>query len=271
MDAVMPILPLNQPDPEPKNDADAASAPSRARMEGDSSDPPESWRDFESRVADFRTVKFNDDEAEYRERVPMRGRIARQQGSESSRLQNDARPAPGMSSAEENNMLQRIHMGSEESLGEFYDRYGKMLYSVALRVLRDPSAAEDVLCDVYLDIWRNTENYLAIRGPLAGWLAVMVRNWSIDALRRKRPLQTMEDIVLASNFDLALESERTMMMGKARSVIYALPSEQRKTLEMAFFDGLTHIEISEMSGENESVICARLRAALLTLRKAMQA
>jgi RNA polymerase sigma-70 factor (ECF subfamily) len=168
-------------------------------------------------------------------------------------------------------LLQRVRQGVEESITAVYDRYGKMVYSVSLRVLRDPTAAEGVLRDIFMDIWRNPDNYLAIRGPLGGWLAVLARNRSIDALRRKRPVQTVEDILLASNFDLALESGRNTLMEKARSVIQALPAEQRKTLEMAFFDGLSHIEIAEMTGGTVPATRTRLRTALLTLRKAIQA
>ena len=76
---------------------------------------------------------------------------------------------------------------------------------------------------------------------------------------------------LASKFNLANEAERNSLMEKARAVIYKLPTEQRKTLEMAFFDGLTHSEIAEMTGEPLGTVKTRIRSALTTLRKAFQA
>ena len=153
-------------------------------------------------------------------------------------------------------------------MSSLFDRYSKVVYSVALRVLRDPASAEDVLQEVFMQIWRNPDGFVATRGSLGGWLAVVSRNRSIDALRRKRPTESVDDIALASNYNLADEAERNNMMERARSVISLLPVEQRKTLEMAFFDGLTHSEIAEMTGDPLGTVKTRIRSALTTLRKA---
>lgn len=120
-------------------------------------------------------------------------------------------------------------------------------------------------------IWRNPDGFVATRGSLGGWLAVVSRNRSIDALRRKRPTEPVEEMALASNYNLADEAERNMMVEKARGVIHQLPMEQRKTLEMAFFDGLTHSEIAEMTGDPLGTVKTRIRSALATLRKAFTA
>jgi RNA polymerase sigma-70 factor (ECF subfamily) len=156
-------------------------------------------------------------------------------------------------------------------MSTLFDRYSKVVYSVALRVLRDPASAEDVLQEVFMQIWRNPDSFVATRGSLGGWLAVVSRNRSIDALRRKRPTESVDDIALASNYNLADEAERNSMMDKARTVIHLLPVEQRKTLEMAFFDGLTHSEIAEMTGDPLGTVKTRIRSALTTLRKAFTA
>ena len=151
-----------------------------------------------------------------------------------------------------------------------FDRYSKVVYSVALRVLRDPASAEDILQEVFLQIWRNPESFSAARGSLGGWLTVVTRNRSIDALRRKKPSDPVEEIALSAPYDLSDEAERNTLMEKARSVIYRLPAEQRKTLEMAFFDGLTHSEIAEMTGDPLGTVKTRIRSALMSLRKAFQ-
>jgi RNA polymerase sigma-70 factor, ECF subfamily len=156
-------------------------------------------------------------------------------------------------------------------MSTLFDRYSKVVYSVALRVLRDPASAEDVLQEVFMQIWRNPDSFVATRGSLGGWLAVVSRNRSIDALRRQRPTASVDDIALASNYNLADEAERNSMMDKARTVIHLLPVEQRKTLEMAFFDGLTHSEIAEMTGDPLGTVKTRIRSALMTLRKAFTA
>lgn len=156
-------------------------------------------------------------------------------------------------------------------MSTLFDRYSRVVYSVALRVLRDPAAAEDVLQEIFLQIWRSPEGFIATRGSLGGWLAVVSRNRSIDNLRRKRPSESIDGIALASNYNLADEAERHSMMDKARTVIRMLPEEQQKTLEMAFFDGLTHSEIAEMTGDPLGTVKTRIRSALTTLRKAFTA
>jgi RNA polymerase sigma-70 factor (ECF subfamily) len=168
-------------------------------------------------------------------------------------------------------LLALVQRGDENAMASLFDRYSKVVYSVALRVLRDPASAEDVLQEVFMQIWRNPNGFIATRGSLGGWLAVVARNRSIDALRRKRPSEQMDDMALASNYNLADEAERNSLMEKARGVIRLLPMEQRKTLEMAFFDGLTHSEIAEMTGDPLGTVKTRIRSALTSLRKAFTA
>jgi RNA polymerase sigma-70 factor (ECF subfamily) len=177
---------------------------------------------------------------------------------------------PTASTQDDASLLALVQRGDEHAMASLFDRYSKVVYSVALRVLRDPGSAEDVLQEIFMQIWRNPESFIATRGSLGGWLAVVSRNRSIDALRRKRPTDSVEDVALPSPCDLADEAERNLMIEKARTFIHQLPTEQRKTLEMAFFDGLTHSEIAEMTGDPLGTVKTRIRTALLFLRKAFQ-
>jgi RNA polymerase sigma-70 factor (ECF subfamily) len=179
--------------------------------------------------------------------------------------------SPPPSEKDDAALLELVQRGDEPAMASLFDRYSKVVYSVALRVLRDPASAEDVLQEVFMQIWRNPNGFIATRGSLGGWLAVVARNRSIDALRRKRPTEQVDDMALASNYNLADEAERNGMMEKARGVIRLLPIEQRKTLEMAFFDGLTHSEIAEMTGDPLGTVKTRIRSALTSLRKAFTA
>jgi RNA polymerase sigma-70 factor (ECF subfamily) len=156
-------------------------------------------------------------------------------------------------------------------MATLFDRYSKIVYSVSLRVLRDSAAAEDVLQEIFMQVWRNPASFLETKGSLGGWLAVVARNRSIDTLRRRRPTDQVEEVALPSPFNLAEEAERNNMMERARAAIVHLPLEQRKTLEMAFFDGLTHTEIAEMTGDPLGTVKTRIRSALITLRKAFGA
>jgi RNA polymerase sigma-70 factor (ECF subfamily) len=168
-------------------------------------------------------------------------------------------------------LLVRIGRGDEQAMSVLFNRYSKIVYSVALRVSRDASTAEDILQEIFLQIWRSPGGFSSTRGSLGGWLAVVSRNRAIDFLRRKKPTEEVEEMTLASPFDMAKESERNIMIERARAAIVQLPQEQRKTLEMAFFDGLTHTEIAEMTGDPLGTVKTRIRSALTALRKAFQA
>ncbi len=180
-------------------------------------------------------------------------------------------PVEPIAPSEDAALLMRVQTGDEQAMSALFDRYSKIVYSVALRVLRDTAAAEDVMQEIFMQIWRNPNSFVATKGSLGGWLSVVARNRSIDTLRRKRPSEEIEDVALASPFNLAEDSERNLMMERARAAVVLLPAEQRKTLEMAFFDGLTHSEIAELTGDPLGTVKTRIRSALLTLRKAFQA
>lgn len=174
-------------------------------------------------------------------------------------------------SEDDASLLARINTGDERAMLTLFDRYSRVVYSVALRVLNDAAAAEAILHDIFMQLWRNPDSFSAARGSLGGWLAVVSRNRSIDALRRKRPASAVEDITLTSPFNLATDSERAALINRVRFTVTKLPPDDRKTLEMAFFDGLTHSEIAEMTGDQLGTIKTRIRGSLLTLRKAFQA
>jgi RNA polymerase sigma-70 factor (ECF subfamily) len=171
---------------------------------------------------------------------------------------------------EDAELLTQVQRGDDRAMAALFDRYSKIVYSVSLRVLRDTAAAEDVMQEIFMQIWRNPNSFVAAKGSLGGWLSVVARNRSIDTLRRKRPSEQVEELNLASSCNLSEESERNLMMEKARAAVVLLPLEQRKTLEMAFFDGLTHSEIAEMTGDPLGTVKTRIRSGLLALRKALQ-
>ena len=176
-----------------------------------------------------------------------------------------AHGAPPASNVEDSELLVLLQQGDQAAMATLYDRYSKLVYSVALRVMRDPPAAEDVLQEIFMQVWRSPDSFVSTKGSLGGWLAVVARNRSIDVLRRRRPTDSVDDLPLASPFNLADEAERNHMMERARTAIDALPHEQRKTLEMAFFDGMTHSEIAESTGSPLGAGRTRIRRALMSL------
>lgn len=152
-----------------------------------------------------------------------------------------------------------------------FKRYGGAVFSVALRILRDPSQAEDITQEILFQLWRSSEAFVHGRGSLGAWLVVVARNRSIDALRRRKPSDSVEDVVLASSQNLADEAERDVMIEKVRSYMETLPPEQQKSIQLAFFEGLSHTEIAARTGDPLGTVKTRIRLALLSLRKALEA
>lgn len=167
-------------------------------------------------------------------------------------------------------LLSAVRSGSESAMAALYDRYSSVVYAVALRVLGDTGVAEDVLQEVFMQLWRNPGMFDSSRGDLAPWLAVITRNRAIDQLRKRRPETDIEDIVVSVEPDMSGEAERSQAMEKVRGVLGNMPAPQRDALEMAYFQGLSHTEISEKTGEPLGTIKTRIRAGLTTLRKAFQ-
>ncbi len=155
-------------------------------------------------------------------------------------------------------------------MAQLYERYSSIVYSVALRVLGDTGAAEDVLQEVFLQLWRNPQAYDEGRGSLPAWLAVITRNRAIDLLRKRKPDANIADVVVYSDSNAFSLAEWSGSLDKIRRSLSGMPVQQRTALEMAFFEGLTHIEIAEKTGEPLGTIKTRIRSGLSTLRKAFR-
>lgn len=154
-------------------------------------------------------------------------------------------------------------------MAQLYDRYSSIVYSVALRVVGDTGTAEDILQEVYMQLWRNPGAFDSSRGSLPAWLAVITRNRAIDFLRKRRPESDIADVIVSSEPDLAGDVARNRAVEKIRGTLGSMPVAQRSVLEMAFFEGLTHSEIAEKTGEPLGTIKTRIRTGLLALRKAL--
>jgi RNA polymerase sigma-70 factor (ECF subfamily) len=155
-------------------------------------------------------------------------------------------------------------------MAELYDRYSSVVYAVALRVLGDTGAAEDVLQEVFMQLWRNPTAFDAGRGNLAPWLAVITRNRAVDVLRKRRPQTEINDTLISIEPDLAGGADRGRTVDKVRAVLKDMPAAQRTALEMAYFEGYSHTEISEKTGEPLGTIKTRIRSGLMLLRKAVE-
>lgn len=184
---------------------------------------------------------------------------------------NNVPPSSREASESDDLLLHRVRQRDPSAMTKLFDAYGGMVYSVALRVLRDSARAEDLLQDVFFQLWRKPESFVSSRGSLGAWLLVVTRNRAIDILRRKRPTESVDDYPLASTVNLATEVEREAMLRKVRAILTDLPAEQRNILELAYFEGLSHTEIAERTGQPLGTVKTRMRSGLMSLRKALQA
>ena len=178
----------------------------------------------------------------------------------------DKSPATRTDAGDDMRLVARMRTGDQQALAELYDRYSSVVYGVALRILQDTGAAEDLLQEVFLQLWRRPDAFDSSRGSLTAWLAVITRHRSIDRLRKRRPETDIEDCVIAGGSDPRDETERTLVIEKVRAAMNEMSADQRTAIDMAFFQGLTHTEIAEKTGEPLGTIKTRIRSGLQLLR-----
>jgi RNA polymerase sigma-70 factor (ECF subfamily) len=182
---------------------------------------------------------------------------------------HQAASSEGEDARESDDLLLRcVREKDADAMTTLFDRYGGMVYSIALRVLHDPGGAEDLLQEIFLLLWKRPESFVSGRGSLGAWLLVVTRNRAIDVLRHRRPTEQVEECRLSSRFNLAAEVEREEAIQKIATALAILPVEQRTALELAYFEGLSQTEIARRTGEPLGTVKTRIRLGLMRLRKA---
>jgi len=171
--------------------------------------------------------------------------------------------------------LARIARGDQSAFADLYDRHARLVYSLALRILQDRADAEDVVQEVFAQVWAQAGRYDASRGAVAAWMLMLTRSRAIDRLRaqRVRPEAAAEagaaedvvDMAAAQDMDL-LSAEQVARLQRA---LKELPDVQRTALELAYYEGLTHVEIAARLAEPLGTVKTRIRQAVITLRGAL--
>jgi RNA polymerase sigma-70 factor, ECF subfamily len=164
--------------------------------------------------------------------------------------------------------------GDEGALAALYDRYSGMLFAMLVRTLRDPQAAEEILQDLFLQLWRGAARFDATRGSLPAWLMVIGRNRALSRLRTREHREIPEDIeafpanAVPSSVNLEDDAERSLLMEKLRTAMATLPAEQREAVELAYFEGMTQTEIAARTGSPLGTVKSRVRSAMQSLKQA---
>ena len=159
------------------------------------------------------------------------------------------------------------------ALASLYDRYGRIAYALAYRILGEPEAAEDVVHDGFISAWRGATSYRSERGNVRGWLLSIVHHRAVDVLRRKTtfrpaPLEIAEQ--RPADDDTAEEATRNVEHATVRAALEALPQAQRRTIELAYFGGYTHVELAQIMGVPLGTVKGRMRIGLQKLRRALE-
>lgn len=171
-------------------------------------------------------------------------------------------------------LAQRIRAGDTAALGELYDRYSSIALGTALRVVGDRGEAEDVVHDAFVAVWRKIDRFDADRGSLRAWLMTVVRNRAIDRIRARRPGMDLEDAdersLLRTGPNPTWEAAlRQASAADVRTALAELPDEQRRAVELAYFEGYTYREVADLTGVPPGTANGRLRLALGKLRDAL--
>ncbi|MGE5263219.1 MAG: sigma-70 family RNA polymerase sigma factor [Acidobacteriota bacterium] len=182
------------------------------------------------------------------------------------------------SELDDEEVLARLQGGESWAMSVLYDRYARLVFSLALRVLNDRESSEEVVQEVFVKIWRRSADYKPERGKFSSWLSGIAHNHAIDEFRRRRvrPASSDDDESAAAEvvdaspvpFDRAVQSIEHQQITEALACI---PPEQRVPIEMAYFEGLTQQEISERLDQPLGTIKTRMRLGMQKLKGLLEA
>jgi len=172
--------------------------------------------------------------------------------------------------------LEQIGQGNSEALSQLYKETVSLLLGLAMRMLGDQNDAEEVVLEVYEQVWKNARSYDPARSRVLWWMTMMTRSRALDRMRASKRRVTME-VPFPETFDAAdAEPDPHSLFAysqerrRIRSAMRELSPEQRQALELAFYSGLSHSEISERLGTPLGTIKSRIRSALKSLRYALE-
>jgi RNA polymerase sigma-70 factor (ECF subfamily) len=172
-------------------------------------------------------------------------------------------------------LMQQLSLHDRHAFEEIYDRYGDLVYSTALRVLRDPHLAEDISQEIFVRLWRKPDGYVAERGRFLTWLISVTRNRAVDEVRargrRQRhetasPEEQEREFPAGTADDPALNAQHAEQRRIVRAALAELPPEQRQVIELAFFGGLTQREIADRLSQPLGTVKTRIRLGMQKLR-----
>jgi len=174
-------------------------------------------------------------------------------------------------------LVNRLLQKDVSAFEQLYDRHSRPIYSLVLRILQQTGTSEEVVQDVFLHLWRNAAQYDVSRGPFVPWLFTLARNRALDTLRlkserqRRREDQTKElpPIVSVPQYEQQFDEKRRAE--KVRTLMASLRPQQKKAIELAYFEGMSHSEIAAALQEPLGTVKSWIRNGLMRLKEELQA
>ncbi len=163
-------------------------------------------------------------------------------------------------------LVSRTADGDEAALGALYDRTSALVHGLALRILGDRSAAEEVTVDVYLQVWRQADRWDPGRGGPMAWLLTIARTRAIDRRRGRPPMLAVSSTTPAADDGPEQASMLAQRGRMVRAALARLSPEQRRAVELAYFGGLSHAQIAQALAEPLGTVKTRIRGAMMRLR-----
>lgn len=182
----------------------------------------------------------------------------------------------GVTAATDEMLVDRVAAGDQVSLAELYDRYQALTFGMAIRITGDRTVAQDVVQETFIGVWRASGRFIAERATARTWILAICHNRAVDAVRRRRPAVPLPDPELPPPQQLVTpdvwpEVSRGLDAEVVREALGSLPALQHEAIELAYFGGLTQLEIARKTDVPLGTVKSRVRLGLVGLRRALDA
>jgi RNA polymerase sigma-70 factor (ECF subfamily) len=165
-------------------------------------------------------------------------------------------------------LVEAVALADEDALGELYDRFGKVAYGLAYKILQDAALAEDAVQEAFLQIWRGAGSYRPERAKASTWLLTFVHRRAVDLVRREQKRRTLPVVIEPHGADPGADEEVVQRSRReiVQGALLRLPAEQREPIELAYYGGLTQSELAERLDQPLGTIKSRMFTGLQRLR-----
>jgi RNA polymerase sigma factor (sigma-70 family) len=176
--------------------------------------------------------------------------------------------ARGLAHLSDEALVALVARADEDALAELYDRFGRVAYGLALRIVRDPALAEDAVQEGFLAVWRSAARFVAERAKASTWILTLTHRRAVDLVRREQPRRAdpLEVAPHESSDDTEEEAWLRLRRTRVQEALKRLPDKQREALELAYYGGFTQSELADRLGEPLGTIKSRMFSGLANLR-----